>query len=205
MRSFAGMVGILALVAACIIGALAATGVLSAAATNAGVGGSRVETKTAEGKSKTVQLDKTVKAGDLTWHISKARKTHELHTYTYPKSSARGDFIVIDFSVKNTSDGPITLSEEDMALRDKATGIVGGPLAGGPAASVNGEYVPPTKDILFSEERLLAPGEKKQGRVNFDLSVPFGQNPTTDLKGFELVLGDGNPNVKEEKSLDLGL
>lgn len=200
MRSFAGMVGILALIAASLIGALAATGIISEAATSTGVGGSQVERKVAEGENTTVSIEKSVKAGDLDWTISEARLTHEIHTYTYPKSSTAGDFIVITFSVKNTSDGPITLSNEDMALRDKKTGI-----RGRPAASVNGEYVPPVKDPLFTEEGLLEPGEKAEGRVNFDLDVPFAENPTTDLKGFELVLGDGDPTAKEEKSVDLGL
>lgn len=200
MRSFAGMVGILALVAASLIGALAASGVLSEAATSTGVGGSQVERKVAEGENTTVSLDKSVKVGDLDWTISKARLTHKLRTYTYPKSSTTGDFIVVTFTVKNTSDGPITLSEADMVLRDKKTGI-----QGHPAADINSQYVPPIKDLLFPEERLLEPGEKEEGRVNFDLSVPFGENPTTDLKGFELVLGDGDPTVKAEKSVDLGL
>ena len=85
------------------------------------------------------------------------------------------------------------------------TGTEGGPLAGGPAASVNGEFVPPIKNPLFTEEGLLDPGEKVEGRVNFDLQIPFGEDPTLDLSGFELELGDGDPTAQEEKSVDLGL
>ena len=46
MRSFAGMVGVLALLAALVVGGLAAIGVLSDAATSTGIGGSEAEAET---------------------------------------------------------------------------------------------------------------------------------------------------------------
>jgi hypothetical protein len=73
-----------------------------------------------------------------------------------------------------------------------------------PAASVNSEYVVPEKAILFNERGLLDPGERKAGRVNFDLAVPFEVDPSADLSGFRLRLDDGNPTEREEKYLELG-
>jgi hypothetical protein len=199
------MVGILALLAAFVVGGLAATGVLSDAATSAGVGGSEAEAETRAGERTTVSVEESAQAGALSWTISEARRTGEIRSYTYPPTTLHGDFVIITFTVENTSDGPITLTDEEMALVDEETGTAGGPTAGGPAASVNGEYVPPTKNPLFTEEGLLDPGEKTEGRVNFDLSVPFGQDPTLDLTGFELELGDGDPTAEEERRVDLGL
>lgn len=204
MRSLAGMVGVLALIAAIVIGALASVGVLSDAATSTGIGGSQVSQET-NIESETVALDESVGAGNLAWTVSEARRTGEIHSYTYPPTTLRGHFVTITFTARNTSDGPITLTEQEMALVDEETGTEGGPLAGGPAASVNGEFVPPIKNPLFTEEGLLDPGEKVEGRVNFDLQIPFGEDPTLDLSGFELELGDGDPTAQEEKSVDLGL
>jgi hypothetical protein len=200
VRSFAGMVGLLALLAAFVIGGLAAIGVLSDAATSTGVGGSDAEAEIPSDERTTVSVEEPVEAGSLSWTISEARRTGEIRSYTYPPTTLYGDFIIIAFSVENTSDGPITLTDEEMTLMDEETGT-----AGGPAASVNGEYVPPARNPLFTEEGLLDPGEKTEGRVNFDLSIPFGQDPALDLSGFKLELGDGDPTAEEEERVDLGL
>ena len=53
------------------------------------------------------------------------------------------------------------------------------------------------------DSSILDPGEDKEGKVNFDLRVPFGANPSADLSGFRLRLGDGDPTKKEEKYVDL--
>jgi len=200
VRSFAGIVGLLALLTAFVVGGLAAIGVLSDAATSTGVGGSDAEAEIPSDERTTVSVEESVEAGSLSWTISEARRTGEIRSYTYPLTILYGDFIIIAFSVENTSDGPITLTDEEMTLVDEETGT-----AGGPAASVNGEYVPSARNPLFTEEGLLDPGEKTEGRVNFDLSVPFGQDPALDLSGFKLELGDGDPTAEEEKRVDLGL
>jgi len=194
------MVGVLALLAALVVGGLAAIGVLSDAATSTGIGGSEAEAETPEGGKTTVSIEESVEAGALSWTVSEARRTGEIHSYTYPPTILRGDFIVITFSVENTSDGPITLTDEEMALVDEESGT-----KGRPAASVNGEYVPPARDPLFTESGLLDPGEQVDGRVNFDLNVPFGQDPALDRSGFSLELGDGDLTAEEEKGVDLGL
>ena len=200
MRSFAGMVGVLALIAALVVGALAATGVLTDAATSTGVGGSEAEAETPKSERTTVSIEESVEAGALSWTVPEARRTGEIHSYTYPPTILHGDFIVVTFTVENDSDGPITLTDEAMSLVDKESGTTGHP-----AASVNGEYVPPVRDPLFTESGLLDPGEEVDGRVNFDLNVPFGQDPTLDRSGFSLELGDGDPTLDEEERVDLGL
>ncbi len=86
---------------------------------------------------------------------------------TFPPTTLRGNFLIVTFSVENTSEGPVTLTEDSMALLD--------------------------------------PGEKREGRVNFDLSVPIGADPSADLSGFRLELGDGDPTVEEEELIDPGL
>jgi len=200
VRSFAGMVGVLALIAALVVGALAATGVLSDAATSTGVGGSEAEAETPKSERTTVSIEESVEAGALSWTVSEARRTGEIHSYTYPPTILYGDFIVVTFTVENDSDGPITLTDEAMSLVDEESGTTGLP-----AASVNGEYVPPVRDPLFTESGLLDPGEEVDGRVNFHLGVPFGQDPTLDRSGFSLELGDGDPTAEEEERVDLGL
>ena len=150
MRSFAGMVGVLALLTAFVVGGLAAIGVLSDVATSTGVGGSEVEAEIPTGERTTVSVEASVEAASLSWTISEARRTGEIRSYTYPPTTLYGDFIIIAFSVENTSDAPITLTNEEMTLVDKESGT-----AGGPAASVNSEYVPPARDPLFTEEGLL--------------------------------------------------
>jgi len=194
------MVGVLALLTAFVVGGLAAIGVLSDAATSTGIGGSEAEAETPKSERTTVPIEESVEAGALSWTVSEARRTGEIHSYTYPPTILRGDFIIITFTVENVTNGPITLNNEAMSLVDKESGTTGHP-----AASVNGEYVPPVRDPLFTESGLLDPGEEVNGRVNFDLNVPFSQDPTLDRSGFSLELGDGDPTAEEEKRVDLGL
>ena len=138
-------------------------------------------------------------AGSLTWTIGTARQTTEVRGFTFPPDPLEGNFIVVTFTVENDSDGPITLSPESMLLVDDKG------LESPPAASVNTEYVVPDKAILFNERALLDPGEKKEGKVVYDLEVPLEVDPTADLSGFHLRLDDGDPTVAEEKRVDLGL
>jgi len=194
------MVGVLALLTAFVVGGLAAAGVLSDAATSTGTGGSEAEAEIPTGERTTVSVEESVEAVSLFWTISRAGRTCEIRSYTYPPTTLYGDFIVITFSVENTSEGPITLTDEAMSLVDQETGTTGHP-----SASVNGEYVPPVRDPLFTESGLLDPGEEVNGRVNFNLNVPFGQDPTLDRSGFSLELGDGDPTAEVEKKVDLGL
>ena len=200
VKAVAGALGLVALVAAIVVGGLAASGVLGEAATSYRVRGSQTEAPEeptlAEPTTRTI--DESVVAGKLSWTVDEARRVNVIHGFTFPPSPLRGNFVIVTFSVKNVSDGPITLNPDSLVLVDEEG------REGPPAASVNTEYVVPDKAILFNEQGLLEPGEEKEGKVNFDLTVPFGVNLSANLSDFRLRLGDGDPNKKEEKYVDLG-
>ena len=200
LRSAAGMLGLIALLAATLVGALAATGVLSEATVSTRVGGSHAQASHEAGRvePKTSYIDESVRAGKLSWTVEKARRVNVLHAFTLPPSPLQGNFVVVAFSVENASDGPVTLGSESMTLVDEKG------RTSPPAASVNSEYVEPEKAILFNERSLLEPGEKRGGRVNFDLAVPFEMDPSADLSGFRLRFDDGDPTEREEKYVNLG-
>lgn len=200
LRSAAGMLGILALIAAAVVGALAATGVLSEAATSPEVGGSQadVSSEAVQARPVSSSIDKKLPTGKLSWTVNEARRVNVIRGFTLPPSPLRGNFVVVTFSVKNTSDGPVTLDSGSLVLIDDED------LTSPPAASVNAEYVEPEKAILFNERGLLDPGEEREGRVNFDLTVPFDVDPASDLSGFRIRLDDGDPTKKEEEFVDLG-
>ena len=194
------MLGLIGLAAALVIGALAATGVLSQAATSPNVGGSKVEISPEANKVRptTSSIDRSVRAGKLLWTVEEARRVNVLPGFTLPPDPLHGDFVTTSFSVENVSDGPVTLGTESMTLVDEKG------RESPPAASVNSEYVEPERAILFNERGLLEPGEEKKGRVNFDLTIPFEINPSADLSGFRLRLDDDDPTRKEEKYVNLG-
>jgi hypothetical protein len=200
LRTFAGGLGLLGFVAALVVGALAATGIVSDASQSFGVAGSKpnIVPATRRFEPQTRFIGETVRAGSLTWTVHAARRTPEVRGFTFPPDPLEGDLLVATFAVENESEGPITLGPESMVLVDEKG------LESPPAASVNTEYVVPEEAILFNERALLDPGEKKEGKVVYDLEVPFGVDPTVDLSGFHLRLGDGDPTVEEEKSVNLG-
>jgi len=194
------MLGLIGLAAALVVGALAATGVLSEAATSSSTGGSKAEIpqKAHKAPSATSSIDRSVRAGKLVWAVENARRVNVLPGFALPPDPLHGDYVTITFSVKNVSDGPVTLGSQSLTLLDEKG------RESPPAASVNSEYVEPERAILFNERGLLEPGEEKGGRVNFDLIVPFEIDPSADLFGFRLRLDDGEPTKKEEKDVDLG-
>ena len=199
MRAILGGLGLGAMLAVIVVGSLAALGVLSEAPTNPGVGGSEANAAEETTQVQSKAIDESVSAGKLDWTIEEARRVSELRAYTLPPSTLHGDFLVVTFTVKNTSDGPVTLTGNSMAL----VGEEG--LTGHPTAIVNSEYVVPERAILFNERGLLEPGDERKGVVNFDLEIPFGVEPSADLTGFRLKLGDGDPTAQEEKLVDLRL
>jgi hypothetical protein len=199
LRAAASALGIFAMIAAIVVGSLAAIGVLSDAPTSSRVGGSEADTAEETRRVESRTIDESITAGKLEWTVDEVRRVGELHAYTLPPTTLRGDFVIVTFSVENASDGPVTLTDDSIALVNDEG------LTGHPAAVVNSEYVVPEKAILFNERGLLEPGEEKEGRANFDLRIPFDVEPSADLTGFRLRLGDGDPTVEEEKSMELGL
>ncbi len=191
--------GILAFVGAIVVGSLAASGILSDAAQSFRVGGSEanIVPTTRQFEPKTDFVGETRTAGELTWTIETARQTTEVKGFALPPAPLRGNYVVVDFTVKNVSDGPVTLTPESLVLVDDEG------RESPPAAADNTEYVVPAYAILFNERGLLDPGEEREGKVIYNLEVPFGVNPEADLSGFRLRLGDGDPTVEEEEHVDL--
>ena len=201
VRTIASALGLLAFVAAIVVGALAAAGIIGDAARSFQVGGSEANAvpATRQFEPKTEQIDKTLTAGALTWTVQTARHTPGVHGFALPPDPLRGNLLVVTFTVRNDSDGPLTLAPGSLVLLDKKGREMP------PAASVNTEYVLPRYALLFNERRLLEPGEKREGRVIFDLGgVPFEVGFTAGLSGFRLRLGDGDPTVQEERYVDIG-
>jgi hypothetical protein len=201
VRAIASGLGLLAFVAAIVVGALAAAGIIGDAARSFQVGGSEanIAPATSHLEPKTEHIDKTLTTGSLTWTVQTARQTPEVHGFALPPDPLRGNLLVVTFTVRNDSDGPLTLAPESLVLLDERGHKTP------PAASVNTEYVLPRYAILFNERRLLDPGEEREGRVIFDLGgVPFEVGSTAGLSGFRLRLGDGDPTVQGEKYVDLG-
>ena len=201
MRSLASALGLLAFAAAIVVGALAAAGIVGDAARSFQVGGSEANLvpATARLEPKTEHIDRTLTAGSLTWTVQTARQTPEVHGFALPPDPLRGNLLVVTFTVRNDSDGPLTLAPQSLVLLDEKGRETP------PAASLNTEYVLPRYAILFNERRLLDPGEERQGKVVFDLGgVPFEAGSTAALSRFRLRLGDGDPTVQEEKYVDLG-
>lgn len=200
LRSAAGGLGILAFMGAIVVGSLAAMGIISDAARSFYVGGSEADIvpATRHSEPETRLIGETATAGGLTWTVYSARRTTEVKGFALPPAPLRGDFVIVSFAVENVSDGPVTLTPESLVLVDEAG------RESPPAASVNTEYVVPEYAVLFNERALLDRGEEEKGRIVFDLEVPFGVNPSADLSGFRLRLGDGDPTVEEERYVDLG-
>ena len=170
VRTIASALGLLAFVAAIVVGALAAAGIIGDAARGFSVGGSQANAvpATRQFEPKTEQIDRTLTAGSLTWTVQTARQTPEVRGFAFPPDPLQGNLLVVTFTVRNDSDGPLTLAPESLVLLDEKG------REAPPAASVNAEYVLPRYAILFNERRLLDPGGKREGRVIFDLGgVPF--------------------------------
>lgn len=201
LKTIISGLGLLVFIAAIVIGGLAATGIISDAAQSFRVkdSGANIVQSRREFEPKTSFIGETVTAGDLTWTVDTARQTTEVEGFTFPPAPLEGNLVIVTFTVKNDSDGPITLTPDSLDLVDEKG------RKSPPAASVNTEYVVPEKAILFNERALLDPGEKKDGKVVYDLEVPFETDPTANLSGFRLRLGDGDPTAKEERYVDLGL
>lgn len=194
------MLGLIGLIAALGVGAFAATGVLSEAVTSPNVGGSKVEISPEADKAEptTSFIDRSVRAGKLSWTVAEARRINVLPGFALPPDPLHGDFVTVTFSVENASDGPVTLGSKSLTLVDEKG------RESPPAASVNSEYVVPERAILFNERGLLEPGERKEGRVNFDLTVPFEVDPSADLSGFRIRLDDAEPTRTDEEYVNLG-
>ena len=193
IRNAAGALGIVGLFASIVLGMLATFGFFGPKAPVGGTVSAEQEAgveTTNHLADQAVPIGKTVRAGGVSWTVTDAYPKKEVSKYTFPPETIHDSFVRLDFTVENVSDGPITLTDETIALYDAAgTEYL-------PEADRNSSYVPPKYSILFNELGLLEPGEAREGKVN------FGVLP--DAEGFVARLGDTDPTVRKEKYVDLG-
>jgi hypothetical protein len=192
MRTLASGLGLVAVGVAIVIGMLASFGAFGSKAEqeSAAVGlEATVETTNPQAES-AAALGQTVTAGDVSWTVTDATEETELRTYTFPPKAVPGSFVIMDFTVENVSDEPVTLTGDTVTLFD-ASGI-----DYQPEPDRNSTFVRPELSIFFNEHSLLEPGETKEGRVNFEV-LPRAS-------GFVVLLGDTDPTTSEGKYVDLG-
>jgi hypothetical protein len=194
LRNAAGVLGLIGLFAAIVLGMLATFGFFGPKASErASVSAEQeapAETHNPRAEQATA-VGETVRAGGLSWTVIDAYPKDEVSKYTFPPETIRDSFVRLDFTVKNVSDRPVTLTDETIVLYDAAgTEYL-------PEADRNSSFVLPKYNILFNELGLLQPGETREGKVN------FGVLPNAE--GFVAQLGDTDPTLHEEKYVDLGV
>ncbi len=192
-RSAFGMLGLIALVAAIVIGTFAAftksePGTFSSPVIplDAMPNEVRPSALTADAAS----LEETVDAGDVSWTVIDANKIHEVSKYTFPPASEPGAFVTLTFEVENVSEEPVTLAEEEITLVDDEGRVYRA------EPDINDAFVEHEKNLLFGEASLLKPGQKKEGKANFQV-LP-------EASGFRAHLGDTDPTTSEGEYVDLG-
>lgn len=196
IRNFAAFVGLIALLAATVIGMLVVAGFIAPGAPERGP--QFINARQAEKVVEEQTIDRTIEVGDVSWTIHEAKLTNKIRTYTFPPTTQTGAFIEITFTAENISDIPVTLEGESVAL-------VGPEGEEDPAnADTNAKFVNPELNILFNEHGLIAPGESKEGKVNFDLDVPFGVESLDEVSGFRAKFEGTDPTVVNEEEIELG-
>lgn len=193
IRNFVAFLGLGALLAATVLGMLAVAGVIGASPEEEpGFIHVRQEEKRVEKQT----IDQTLQTGDITWTVHEAKLTNKIETYTLPPETRTGAFIEITFTVENDSELPVTLNQESVALvREGSQDIAN--------ADVNSKFVPPDLNVLFNEKGLIEPGESKEGKVYFDLEVPFGVESLKEATGFTAAFKGTDPTTVNEKEIGL--
>lgn len=195
IRNFAGLLGLVALLAATVIGMLVVAGLIAPGSPERGP--QFINVREAEKKVERDVIDETLKTGDVSWTIHEAKLTNKISTYTFPPTTRTGAFIEITFIAENISDIPVTLEGESVAL-------VGPEGQEDPAnADTNAKFVRPDLNLLFSEHGLIAPGESKEGKVYFDLDVPFGVESMDEVSGFEARFEGTDPTAVNAETIAL--
>lgn len=197
MRTAFGTLGLLALFVATIVGMLAAFGAFGekaptapTASTVVGLEAMPEQTRQSAETASVAGIGEAVTVGDTTWTVTDARQENEIHKYTFPPETRRGDFVTMDFSVKNVAEHPITLTGETISLLDNEGNQYR------PKPDRNDAFVEPDKNLLFSETGILEPGDTKEGSVNFEVEP--------GSSGFRAQLGGTDTNASEGRYVDLG-
>ncbi len=190
-RTALSTLGLVALLAAVVVGMLATFGFFGEkAARPSTLPGLEAKATQQQGKQSGVAIGETVTAEGTSWTVTDAFKETELRTYTFPPRTTPGNYVSLVFTVENISEEPITLNDDSITLFDQAgTEYL-------PEPDRNSTYVEPEKNLLFDETGLIEPGATKEGRVNFGV--------LENSSGFTARLGDTDPTTSEEKDVNLG-
>jgi hypothetical protein len=191
-RSAFGMLGLIALGAAIVVGTFAAftksePGTFSSPVIS--LDAMPNEVRPSALTAETASIEEPVTTGDVSWTITDANKVHEVSKYTFPPATEPGDFVTLTFEVENVSEEPVTLAEEELTLVDSEGRVYRA------EPDINDAFVEHEKNVLFGEASLLEPGQKKEGRANFQV-LP-------EASGFRAHLGDTDPTTSEGEYVDL--
>lgn len=195
MRTTVGALGLVALLAAMVVGMFATFGffgekVARPSTSLLDLEAEATQQQAEQGEQSGVAIGETVTAEDISWTVTDAFTEPELSTYTFPPRTTPGNYVSLIFTVENISEEPVTLNEDSITLFDQAgTEYL-------PEADRNNTYVVPEKNLLFEEAGLIEPGVTKEGRVNFGV--------LENSSGFTARLGDTDPTTSEEEDVDLG-
>jgi hypothetical protein len=191
-RTAFGMLGLIALGAAIVVGTFAAftksePGTFSSPVIS--LDAMPNEVRPSALTAETASIEEPVTTGDVSWTITDANKVHEVSKYTFPPATEPGDFVTLTFEVENVSEEPVTLAEEEITLVDSEGRVYRA------EPDINDAFVEHEKNVLFGEASLLHPGQKKEGKANFQV-LP-------EASGFRAHLGDTDPTTSEGEYVDL--
>jgi phosphoglycerol transferase MdoB-like AlkP superfamily enzyme len=160
-------------------------GSLSLGGQSGGSAGQRAEPLGARPAKPTVAVGRPLTVGDVEWTVTNAYPADQL-TSAVDDGTKRGNFVVVDFLLKNDSNEGLDLSSQSLALLD------------GDGRKVKFDtdtylYIDWSK-VVFRFE--VGPGDSQEGRVIFE--VP------PDASRFQLQLGERNPFSNQSGYVNLG-
>jgi hypothetical protein len=200
-RSVFGTLGIIALFVAMALGLLASYGAFAekpliafSGQTPPGSepGGTTTTKQVSQIKQRAIPIGETATTGNLTWTVTDAHKASEIHKPMPPPPMTRsGNFVTVSFTVKNVSEGPVTLTPDMLTLFSNDGHKFS------PQSKDNGGWIEADKNILFGEASLIQPGDTKEGEANIEL--PAGVSVSA------LQVGDTKQRASSEGYVNLEL
>ncbi len=115
-----------------------------------------------------------VVAGNLTWTITEARKADTLTSVSGFTAPKQGNFVVVDFDLRNTSNSAQTVTSNSIKLKD----------TDGNESEPDNEtfdYIENDKQLILEQ---INPGVSNEGEVIFSVAP--------DATGFQIELGTGS-------------
>ena len=147
-----------------------------------GGGGGDGQLSREEVKERAVPMGDPVRAGDLTWTVTGAVQQEQRSDLGERR---RGNFIVVELTVRNGGDEAITVDSASLAILDDQ---------GRTHEADTDAYVPSRLDLFLQQ---INPGVTQQARVVFNIAP--------DATGLILRLGDGDPFTETNGYVNLGI